>query len=143
MGLRRQAREFALKILFQVDVGQLAGEEVIRYFLATNPAADDVGEYARVLARGVLKERAKLDALISAQAHHWKLGRLAGVDRNILRIASYELIHCPEVPVSVAIDEAIEIAKKYSTEESGSFINGILDKLQTLRPLPPGGPIRE
>lgn len=134
MGLRRQGREFALKILFQVDVGHLSGEAVIRYFLASNPASEDVGEYARFLAHGVLKERERLDALISAHAHHWKLDRLAGVDRTLLRIATFELLHCPEVPIEVVIDEAIEIAKKYSTEESGGFINGILDKLKDQRP---------
>ncbi len=137
MGLRRQAREFALKILFQVDVGHLSGEAVIRYFLDSNPAAEDVGEYARFLAHGVLKERAHLDALISAQAHHWKLDRLAGVDRTLLRVAAFELLNCPEVPVEVVINEAIEIAKKYSTEESGGFINGILDKLKDRRPPAP------
>lgn len=131
MGLRRQSRELALKMLFQIDLGQLNHEEVITYALSDVKASPEVAEYAGTLTRGIIQELSVLDALISGQAHKWKLSRIAAVDRNVLRIAAYELLRCPDVPAQVVIDEAIEIAKKYSTEESGRFVNGILDKLQT------------
>jgi len=81
----------------------------------------------------VVRERNNIDGLIVQQAHNWELSRIAPVDRNVLRLAIFELLQCPETPVNVVINEAIEIAKKYSTEESGSFVNAILDKLKRVR----------
>lgn len=130
MGRRRQSREFALKMLFQIDIGQLESKNVIAYFLSEQKASDDVKDYAKQITNGVLEEQAEIDSKISKQAHRWSLDRIAGIERNILRIATYELWRCPDVPKNVIINEAIEIAKKYSNEESGSFVNGILDKLQ-------------
>jgi transcription antitermination protein NusB len=129
MGLRRQAREIALKMLFQIDLGKLDANDVINYFLPEQKAADEVLEHAKILTQGVVKERAKIDRLIAKQAHNWEIDRIAGVDRNLLRLATYEMLRFPDIPKNVIINEAIEMAKKYSTVESGSFINGVLDKI--------------
>ena len=80
--------------------------------------------------------RDELDAHLSRIAHHWSLDRMPPVDRNILRLASFELLHCPEIPVGVALNEAIELGKRYSTANSGAFVNGILDQVKALRPFP-------
>jgi N utilization substance protein B len=130
MGFRRQSRELALKMLFQIDVGALAPREVIRYFLEEVKASHEVAEYAKALTQGVVKELDLLDRMISQKAKNWKLSRMAGVDRNVLRIAAYEMLRCPDVPREVVFNEAIEIVKKYSTPDSGAFINGILENLQ-------------
>jgi transcription antitermination protein NusB len=134
MGFRRQARELAMKMLFQIDVGSLAPREVMLHFLEEVNPSPEVAKHAKALTQGVVKEVDLLDRLLSAKAKNWKLSRMAGVDRNVLRIAAYELLRCPDVPREVVINEAIEIAKKYSTEDSGSFVNGILDKLQVPEP---------
>ncbi len=130
MSQRRQAREFALKMLFQIDLGKLDPQAVVAYFLENQDAAEEVKAYAKTITKGVLEEQAFFDALISKKAHHWKLERIATIERNILRMAAYELLRCPEVPKSVVINEAIEIAKKYSQDDAGAFVNGILDQLQ-------------
>ncbi|NTV53529.1 MAG: transcription antitermination factor NusB [Candidatus Firestonebacteria bacterium] len=130
MGFRRQARELAMKMLFQIDVGSLSPRDVLHHFLEEVKAGPEVTEHAKALTLGVVKEVELLDELLSHKAKNWKLARMAGVDRNVLRIAAYELLRCPDVPREVVINEAIEIVKKYSTEESGAFVNGILDKLQ-------------
>ncbi len=139
MGRRRQAREYALKMLFQIDQGGLPPQEVMDYFLGENQASEEVLEYARALTSGVTREMGEIDRLISRQAQNWRLARIAAVDRNILRVAVFELLHCPDVPASAVINEAIEIAKKYSTEESGRFVNGILDKIPRPNNLQPRG----
>lgn len=136
MGFRRQARELALKMIFQNDVGGVALQDLIPQWLSGIKAAPEVLEYAETLTRGVVREQETLDRLISGQSHHWKLERIAPVDRNVLRLAVYELLHCGDVPRSVIIDEAVEIAKKYSTQESGGFVNGVLDQIKS--PLPDG-----
>ncbi len=133
MGRRRQSREMVFKMIFQVDQGRLNVHEVIRYFTSGQKASPEVLAYAKALTLGIISDLDQIDRLITDQTHNWKFDRIAGVDRNILRLAVYELQHYPEVPGSVIMNEAIEMAKKYSTEESGGFINGILDKLK-IRP---------
>ncbi len=130
MGRRRQSREMALKMIFQVDMGRLNVREVISYFASGQKASPEVLAYAEALTRGVASDLDQIDSLITDQTDNWEFDRIAGVDRNILRLAIYELQHYPEVPSSVIINEAIEMAKKYSTEEAGGFVNGILDKLK-------------
>ncbi|MEW6515672.1 MAG: transcription antitermination factor NusB [candidate division FCPU426 bacterium] len=129
MGRRRQAREIAFKVIFQVDLGKLDPEEVIRHSLLPAQASPEVTSYAERLIRGVVAEQAHLDRLLAQRAERWELDRLLSVDRNLLRMAAYELLHCPEVPKSVVINEAIELAKKYSGADSGGFINALLDKV--------------
>ena len=89
----------------------------------------EVSEFATELVRGTLAEVSKLDDIIREVAQNWDLGRMATIDRNILRLAAYELLHCADIPPKVSINEAIELAKGYSTAESGTFVNGILDRL--------------
>jgi N utilization substance protein B len=133
MGGRRQGREQALQILYQVDLGQRSLDEALRLFWEgeeedeqTDP---DVVEFARILARGATAQRDRIDALISEASINWKIPRMSLVDRNILRIAVFEFLALDDVPGMVSINEAIELGKKFGTSDSGSFINGILDRI--------------
>jgi transcription antitermination factor NusB len=132
---RTRAREISLQLLYQHDVcrkldGTLQPSEA-ELRPAIGEATDDplVRDYAEVLLSGVLDELDDLDERISGSTENWKLGRLASVDRCILRLAVFELLHCDEVPPKVAIDEAINLAKKFSTQGSGAFVNGVLDRI--------------
>ena len=127
MGTRRKGRELALQALYQA---QLTGDqslgtvrETVRHFGGAGPAQT----FAAEIVDGVLDDRERIDELIAQSSEHWRLGRLANVDLTILRVGTFELLHRPEVPVNVVIDEAIEIAKRYGSEESAVFINGVLD----------------
>lgn len=123
---RREARELAMKILFQVEVGQWPLEEVIETTREAVPISPEEWEYVDEVVHGVQREQPALDRIIADLAAGWKLERIANVDRNILRLALYELCHRPDIPASVSVNEAVEMAKKYSTAESGKFVNGIL-----------------
>lgn len=129
MGHRREARETAVQIWYQIDLSHCEPEEAIRLYWRLHPAPADVREFAEALARGTAREQADIDRRISAHSTHWRLPRMAAVDRNVLRVAVYELLHCPDIPIRVTLNEAIEIGKKYGSEESGAFINGILDQI--------------
>jgi transcription antitermination protein NusB len=137
MGARRQAREAALQILYLVDVGGFDLEKASKACWTESQLAPRARTFADELARGTVEHRPALDALISKYAENWELSRMAAVDRNILRLTTFELLHNLDTPVSVAIDEAVEIAKTYSTQESGKFVNGILDKIKLERPAAP------
>ncbi|TAN45710.1 MAG: transcription antitermination factor NusB [Nitrospirae bacterium] len=140
---RRKAREYALQFLYRIDFMENASDNPVsdtRIKTDTSPAVNafwhETGEtdpgiksFAEDIIKGTIKHLASLDKLIQEVAEHWKLSRIASVDRNILRAAVYELLHRKDIPSAVTINEAIEIAKKYSTAESASFINGILDKI--------------
>lgn len=127
---RRKARELALQILFQADVGNLPIDEAVEVTLSdVTDLAPEVCNYAVKLAKGVWQERERLDAHIQAAAAHWSLNRMAAVDRNLLRIALYEMLRVPEVPYRVAINEAVELAKEYGTTQSRRFVNGVLGAL--------------
>jgi N utilization substance protein B len=159
MGMRREARERAIQFLFQYDINPPENlEEALNQFWdATRqasvnddkatwgervelppPTADDAAlrAFADPLIRGVLEKRADLDDRIQARATNWSLQRMAAVDRNILRLALFEMLHREDIPPVVSINEAVDIAKRYSTAESGKFVNGILDKIrgELLRP---------
>jgi N utilization substance protein B len=123
---RREARELAMKILFQVEVGHRPIEEVLETTLEAVPIPEEEKEYLDDVVQGVLREREALDRIIGDLASGWKLERIANVDRNVLRIALYEIRNRADIPASVSVNEAVEIAKKYSTAESGKFVNGIL-----------------
>ncbi len=129
MGSRRRSREHALQILYQVDVGQVDLESAIELFWDEVSEDDEGVLFASRVARGVARHQRQIDEIIERFSINWKLHRMPGVDRNILRIAVYELLHCPDIPVMVSINEAIEMGKRFSTGESGAFINGILDKI--------------
>lgn len=130
MGKRRKAREFALQILFRLNLGhEKLTDEVLQEFWDTNFGSQDVKDYTNALVKGTRGNLSRIDKIISDFAENWTLDRMASVDRNILRFSIYELLHRTEIPSKVIINEAIEIAKKYGTEESGPFINGILDRI--------------
>ena len=129
MGVRRRSRENALKMLYVREVGRHSVEEVIRTFWASFEPDGEGREFAEALVRGTVEHLEEIDRAIQDVSIHWKIGRMACVDRNILRMATFELVHVDEVPKRVTLNEAIEIAKRYGTEDSWAFINGVLDKL--------------
>ena len=136
MGKRRKARELALQLLYQLDVqGEGSPAPHLDEFWTRHPVDIEVRDFAEALVRGTKLHEAKIDELISQYALHWELERMAVVDRNILREGIFELLWAGGVPPKVAINEALEVAKKFSTHESSRFINGILDRIhKELRP---------
>jgi N utilization substance protein B len=129
MGVRRRSRESALKMLYAHEVGKHSVEDVIGSFWELFEEPDESREFADSLVRGTVEHLKEIDAAIGEVSIHWKISRMACVDRNILRMAAFELFHVHEVPKRVTLNEAIEIAKRYGAEDSWAFINGILDKL--------------
>jgi len=126
-GPRHRAREAALQILYFWEVGRAAPDEAIDAFFALHDAQR---AFAGELVRGTIAEIAEIDALIAARSEHWRLDRLAVVDRMILRMAVWELRHEHDTPAPVVIDEAIELARTFSTDDSVRFVNGILDAIR-------------
>jgi len=129
VGSRRKAREKALQILFQLDFRDDDIDAIRREFWSGSRAGQKVREFADKLVMGTYANRETIDNLIRSTVEHWSMDRLASGDRAILRCATYELMYMPEIPPKVTINEAIEIAKTFGTDESGRFINGILDKI--------------
>lgn len=129
MGTRRKARELSLKLLYQVEFSGLKIEEVPEAFWLEQEGVGEVREFTLDLACGTLKNLKEIDSLIEKYSTNWRLARMASVDRNLLRQATFELLYHADIPASVTLNESVEIAKKYGTEESSSFINGILDKI--------------
>ena len=136
MGKRRKSRELALQLLYQLDLqGEANPEPYLPEFWTRHPVDAEVREFAEALVRGTKLHQGKIDELISQYAENWEIDRMAVVDRNILREGIFELLWTAEVPPKVAINEALEVAKKFSTQESSRFINGILDRVhKELRP---------
>ncbi|HEY4157366.1 MAG TPA: transcription antitermination factor NusB [Polyangiaceae bacterium] len=130
MGARTQAREAALQMLYAVEASGLDVSRAIADFWAELPAEDADGRsYADELVRGVLSELEKTDEEIKKASQNWRLERMTRVDRNVLRIGTWELLWRRDVPRAVILDEAVEIAKRFGTEESGAFVNGVLDRV--------------
>ena len=132
MGSRRKARECALQMLFAADVAETPPDEVVRTYwaeLGDSDLEEPAREFATRLAAGTLAQLEALDERIRSRAEHWRIARMAVVDRNILRLAVYEFLHEP-TPRTVAINEALEIARRFSTYEATQFINGILDAIK-------------
>lgn len=127
MGSRRKSRELALQMLFQWEVGQHTPRHVISTFLRPQNLEPDVEGFARTLFEGAVKEVKELDRLMREQSEHWRPERMTAVDRNVLRMALYELVHHPENSPAVVINEALEISRRYSGEDSVKFVNGVLD----------------
>ena len=117
-------------MLFQIDMAGGAPAEVYPHFWREHEAELEVKAFAEGLVEGVTRERAVLDQIISGSAEHWRIERMAVVDRHILRVDVYELAWLPDTPPVVVLDEAIEVGKKFGSEQSGSFINGILDAVR-------------
>jgi transcription antitermination factor NusB len=137
--VRTRARELALQFLYALDVQGDEYRERLDAFLheelAGKTGAEEAVAYATRLVDGVILNRPAIDRLLAEAARNWGLTRMAGIDRNCLRLGVYEMLHEPEVPTKVAINEAIELAKRYSTEQSGGFVNGILDRIRKDRGL--------
>ena len=131
MGKRRKAREFALQFLYSWDIAGGEPEEAIALFGDFTGEGELMPPYARDLIRATIEKKDELDGLIARYCANWDLERIAVVDRNILRLALCEMLHGKDVPPIVVINEAVDIAKKYSTVESGGFVNGILDRIRT------------
>jgi len=137
MGNRRLSREIALKILFQVDLVHCNVDEACKYtFQVVNVMQysnhDAIIDFSMQLVKGVLLNISEIDPLIKIHANHWSLERMANIDRNILRMAIYEIVYLDNIPKSVSINEAVELAKKYSTESSFGFVNGVLGKIEKI-----------
>lgn len=125
MGVRREGRELALKLLYREEITGLT-EPVVPGIDEAEPGAV---EFAHALTAGVREHLAEIDAAISAASEHWEIGRMGAVDRTVLRIGVYEILHQPETPLGVIINEAVEAARKYSSEKCGKFVNGVLDHI--------------
>jgi N utilization substance protein B len=128
MSLRTKGRELALQVLFQWDLHH-GNIEWLDDFWAQNPIHTAARTFADHLIEGVIKQVEELDTLIGRYAEHWTVSRMAFIDRNVLRIAVYELLYLPDIPARVTLNEAIEIVKLFGDEQSGAFVNGILDRI--------------
>jgi len=131
VGKRRKAREFALQILFQIDITDKMGGEnfsaPMELFWATTQCKEEIKDFSQAVVRGTLKHLDQIDGYIKKFAVNWDMSRMPAVDRNILRLAIYEMLFKEDIPLKVTINEAIELAKSYGTEDSARFINGLLD----------------
>ena len=142
MGKRRRAREFTLQFLYQYDTlressresspEEISIKDMLRLFwtIRETPLGDEIMEFSNRLITGVYENIGGIDEIINNYSEHWRLSRMSRIDRNILRMAIYELVYLRDIPPPVTINEAVELAKKYGTEESGAFVNGILDKIR-------------
>jgi transcription antitermination protein NusB len=130
MGPRRKAREYALQMLFQWDITRDTLDQIAANFFVNYDEPQTVVEFATLLVSRTVEHVEEIDVLIQRHAEHWRLDRMAVVDRNLLRLATQEFIYDKETPKSVVINEAIEIARRFSSQESPQFINGILDSIK-------------
>ena len=139
MASRRQAREYALQALFQADLREVSVSAALNDLWSglmdgeglddSRPPESEEVEFAQRLARGVDERKAEIDTLIEESSTNWRLVRMPVVDRNVLRIAAFELLACPDIPATVSINEGIELAKKYGSADSRAFVNGIVDRI--------------
>ncbi|MFP4194320.1 MAG: transcription antitermination factor NusB [Desulfobacterales bacterium] len=130
MSIRRKSREMALQVLFCMDVLNDCSEELLRELCTVLEPSEKVRPFGLELVRGVVENKNEIDARLAESSSNWKLARMDYVDRNIIRISVYEMLFCDDIPAKVAINEGIDIGKKYGTEKSGAFINGILDSIR-------------
>jgi len=126
---RRAAREAALQTLFQIDIGKISIDKAVAFVVEENKLKKKQEEFIRLSVQGVMENLDRIDNIINEVSIDWDLGRMADVDRSIIRLALYEICFSEEVPPNVAVNEAIELGKTFSTAESGKFINGILGKV--------------
>ncbi|OPX99106.1 MAG: hypothetical protein A4E58_00507 [Syntrophorhabdus sp. PtaB.Bin006] len=126
---RRKARELALRMLYQVETAGEDPELALARYCESFPYQKDIIEYTRFLLSGIKENKELIDRYIAGASDHWKMERTTYIDRNIIRVGVYEMFFSEDVPPKVAIDEAIELGKKYGNEDSGDFINGVLDRV--------------
>ena len=129
MGSRRKAREAALQMLYQMDASGIDAAEAVELFWRHLGADVEHDDFADQLVLGFGRERDAIDEKIRAVSKHWRLERMARVDRNIIRLGAYELLHVADVPRRVTLNEAVELAKRFGNEESPAFVNGVLDRI--------------
>ncbi|MFV0415822.1 MAG: transcription antitermination factor NusB [Chthoniobacterales bacterium] len=130
MGARREGREAAVQYFYQRDLSGEKSPESLSDFYAIRNLSPSARKFCTKLVQGISEHQENIDKKIQGNAKNYDINRLSAVDRNILRLAIFEITECPDVPPAVSINEAIEIAKKYSTEDSGRFVNGILDQIR-------------
>ena len=132
---RRTSRELSMKLLYQMEIQKDGIKEQIEGFISENNINGEDREFICELIDGVLKNKRDIDNLIEKNLKGWNIDRISKIDLSILRLAIHEILNRPDIPLSVSINEAIELAKKYSTEESGAFINGVLGKIAEHAPV--------
>ena len=130
MGRRRRSREFALQVLYQLEIAKQDAIKVVAQFQEHFIKGAERDDFLERLVLGVSKHRQEIDRLIEQYSENWRLDRMNIIDRNILRMAAFELLYCKEIPPKVTLNEAIDLGKRYGTDDSGAFINGILDRIQ-------------
>lgn len=130
MGTRRRSRELAMQALFCMDVIQNDSDELLNLYCSCFPPPHKTRPFFLFLVRGVSIAKNNIDRVIESFSNNWKITRMSGVDRNVLRVAVFEMLYCRDIPTKVSINEAIDVGKKFGTEESGAFINGILDTIR-------------
>lgn len=129
MGTRRKSREIAIQILYQLEINEADIEDAVDTYWDAYQPSRDLKDFSSHILQGVFRHRREIDTIIDKTSNHWSLRRMPAVDRSILRAAIFEILYCPDIPLKVSIDEAIELAKKFGTEKSSAFVNGILDKV--------------
>ena len=129
MGKRRKAREIAVQVLFHLEFNPGDPEEAFGLIKDNFNVYRSIGEFSRLLVKGVYENRAVIDAKISKASRNWKIERMPRLERCILRLAVFEILYIEDIPPKVSIDEAVELAKKFCGEESGGFVNGVLDNI--------------
>jgi N utilization substance protein B len=131
---RRRAREAALQMLYQWEVGRMGPYEVVATYWPSQDPDHEVGDepraFANALVKGTIERVAEIDALVSAHTHHWRLERMAAIERLVLRLGVFELLTAPDVPAKVVINEALELTRTYSGDEAVAFVNGVLDAVR-------------
>jgi N utilization substance protein B len=130
MGTRRQARELAMQALFYIDMRDNASSQMLESFCDNFSPPKKARPFLLSLVNGVLETSGEIDTLIERFSKNWEIHRMSCVDRNVMRIAVYELLYCEDIPPKVSINEAVDVGKKFGTEESGAFINGIMDSIR-------------
>ncbi len=129
MRLRSKSREIALSLLYQIEISKADPAEASKSYLEQYPQKQEVIDFSRILLDGVLKNLSQIDSLIKKYVKNWDIDRMAVIDRNILRIACFELTFLDDIPPKVSINEAIELAKRFGDLDSPRFVNGVLDKI--------------
>jgi N utilization substance protein B len=130
---RRKGRSVAVQILYQLEMNGQDIEQNLPVFWEHHVYDDAIRDFAERIARGVLENRQSIDTLIVDTTKNWSLERIAPIDRNILRAAIYEILYCDDIPYKVTLNEAIELGKKYGSDKSGAFINGVLDSVSGVK----------
>ncbi len=130
MGTRRQSRELAMQALFYMDMQKNASEEMLDSFCGCFCPSKKSRSFLIKLVNGVIGKKGQIDGLVERFSQNWKISRMSCVDRNVMRIAVYEMLYCDDIPAKVSINEAVDIGKKFGTQESGAFINGIMDSIR-------------